>query len=169
MSFLKKRFYSKLCFADDAPNPSSPKKLEGYAYKWGDKGFADGMPETIQKGAFQGGMNEDTMLYMNHDPKKILGRLGKNMSLEEDDVGLKFEVELPDTQEAKDAHELVKAGIIDGVSVGMDDFKEEFEGDMRIIKSARLGEISITQKPVYKETEVMARQKGDRLYPPEVY
>ena len=146
-------------------------KLEGYAYRWGDDGHADGMRETIEPGAFSDSM-DDSLFLSQHNPDKLLGREGKNMELIEDDKGLKFSITLPDTTEARDAYNLVKSGIIDGVSVGMDarETESEIDGDMRVIKKTRLREISLTPTPVYKQTEVSAKSKKNRpvLWPPEL-
>ena len=147
-----------------------PMKLEGYAYRFGDKGFADGMREMIEPGAFE--KTDDALMLYQHNPDKLLGREGVNMELTEDDIGLRFSVELPDTSEAKDVYKLVKSGILNGVSVGMDgrETESEMDGDMRVIKKTRLREISLTPSPVYQKSSVLAKskQKKTKLYPPEL-
>lgn len=158
----------KKLFFRSALQTEEPMKLSGYAYRFGDKGFADGTTEEIQKGAFKDLENKKVFMYMNHDPKKVLGKSGENMKLYEDEEGLKFEIELPETSDAKDAYELVKKNIMDGVSVGMNARGTviEYSGDHRIIKEADLEEISLTQKPVYEQTSVEAREKKESLPPP---
>lgn len=129
--------------------------VEGYAYKWGDRGFADGSKEKIEKGAFS--FDKDLMLYQNHKPDKILGRIGKNLDIKQDDTGIKFKAVLPDTTDGRDAYELVSGGILDGMSVGMEINDYQYDSDnTRVIKGARLNEVSLTQTPVYKKTEVTA-------------
>ena len=144
-----------------------PMRLEGYAYRFGDHGFADGMKERIDPGAFS---SDDAMLLYQHDPMSVLGREGKNMEISEDQEGLRFTVDLPDTQSAKDIYSLVRAGIIDGVSVGMDarETESEMQGDMRVIKKTRLREISLTPNPVYQKTSVEARHEKEGLTPPGI-
>ena len=150
---------------------TAPMKLEGYAYKWGDVSDYMGVKEKIKKGAFMRTLSggHDVMMYLNHDPTKVIGKSGANMNLKEDDTGLKFEVDLPDTSEARDAFELVKKNIIEGVSVGMGDYvADDNETDVREIIQADLREISLTQTPVYEQTEVNARNKKQRILPPEL-
>ena len=146
-----------------------PLKISGYAYRFGDKGFADGMRETIQPGAFRG--LDNVMLYLNHDPSMPLARSGQNMTLKEDSEGLRFEAELPETSLGRDVYELAKKGIIRGMSVGMREIEASEEGGMRTIRKASLEEVSLTQRPVYEKTSVEARsvKPNPILYPPECF
>lgn len=160
MKYIRSKI--KIRVSDDKPN-----RLEGYAYRFGDHGYADGMKERIDPGAFT---MDDAMLLYQHDPMRVLGREGKNMELTEDKEGLRFEVELPDTSEARDIYSLVRAGIIDGVSVGMDgrETESEIKNGMRVIRKTRLREISLTPNPVYKQTSVEARHNNRDIIPPGI-
>ena len=163
----------KIYFRSKIETEDKPMRLKGYAYRFGDEGFADGMREEIMKGAFTRSISEEIdseiFMYQNHDPTKPLGKRGKNLMIEEDDKGLRFEVNLPDTSMGRDAYELVKSGIMDGMSVGMSDVKDKYDGDKRFITEARLDEVSLTQIPVYKQTSVEARSKKDILLPPSLW
>ena len=144
-----------------------PLKLSGFAYRFGDHGYAEGMRETIEPGAFRG--MDDAMLLLNHNPDMPLGRAGKNMELRQTKEGLEFSVDLPNTERGKEVYELAKAGILSGVSVGMREMEAEESDGMRIVKSAELEEISLTHRPVYSQTSLEARSvsKDKIILPPE--
>ena len=146
---------------------SKPLKISGFAYRFGDQGFADGMKETIEPGAFRG--LSDAMLLLNHNPELPLGRAGKNMELRQTDKGLEFSAELPNTERGKEIYALAKAGILSGVSVGMRQMDAIEKDGRRVIKSAELEEISLTHRPVYSETTLEARhaKQNPVIYPPE--
>jgi HK97 family phage prohead protease len=58
--------------------------------------------ETILPGAFDGRLEDDVRALFNHDPNLILGRsIAGTLRLTLDDVGLFYEVDLPDTDTAE--------------------------------------------------------------------
>lgn len=59
----------------------------------------------------------DARALFNHDPMQILGRQSSGtLRLRVDSTGLEYEVDLPDTQTARDLRVLVERGDIDGAS-----------------------------------------------------
>jgi len=83
---------------------------------------------------------------MNHDLKKLAGKA----SFSQDDHGLRVEGQLTlGVGYVRDAYELMKAGVLDGLSVGFDippggSTWEERDNDyVRIIKEAELWEFSL--------------------------
>lgn len=162
---MKKVFFRSSIRAD-----KDALRLSGYAVKWRDTAQVDGMAEQIKRGAFDL-ESEKVFFLINHDSSLPLGKSGRNMELSEDDTGLRFKIDLPDTPRAKELYSLAKAGIIDGMSVGMSDLQTEESGGMRIIHKARLQEISATQAPAYRDTSLEARNaKGNQIiYPPECF
>jgi HK97 family phage prohead protease len=87
------------------------------------------------------------------------------MTVEEDQVGLRFTCELPNTTYAKDLVESLKRGDIRGCSfgfrlpVGGDEWRPP-TGDQpraRYLKECELLECSLVSIPVYPETEVALR------------
>lgn len=146
----------------------SGRTLHGYAVKWEMKsqtlGYWRRFKEQFRKGAFAESLtNDDQRALWSHDPSKVLGRT-KNGSLRlfEDNIGLRFELDLPNTTLGNDAYETIKRGDVDGVSFGFVMQKEEWdESDLdnvvRTITKAKLLEISPVAFPAYPDSQVSAR------------
>lgn len=142
--------------------------ISGYAVKWDFKSQVLGMyykfREQIQKGAFLQSLNDDDQRFLwSHDTSKVLGRTKNNtLRLKEDDTGLKFELDLPNTTLGNDTYESIKRGDVDGVSFGFrveDDEVEEPDDDLplRTVKKAKLLEVSAVAFPAYPDSQVSAR------------
>ncbi|MDT0163826.1 HK97 family phage prohead protease [Bacillus sp. AG4(2022)] len=142
--------------------------LTGYAVKWEMKshkmGYWTRFREQFKKGAFTESLNkEDQRALWSHDTSRVLGRTKNGtLRLYEDDVGLRFELDLPNTTLGNDAYETIKRGDIDGVSFGFSMRKQEWdESDpdniIRTISQADLFEISPVSFPAYPDSQVSAR------------
>ncbi|PEP81913.1 HK97 family phage prohead protease, partial [Bacillus toyonensis] len=83
----------------------------------------------FQKGAFADSLHHDDIRALwSHDTSKVLGRTKNNtLRLEEDDKGLRFELDLPRTTVGNDTYESVKRGDIAGVSFGFRAIQQEWE------------------------------------------
>src|SRR5699024_116559 len=115
------------------------KTLSGYAVKWEMKSQVLGMfikfREQVKRGAFLESLNSDDQRFLwSHDTSKVLGRTKNNtLRLKEDDIGLRFEIDLPNTTLGKDTYESISRGDVDGVSFGFisqDDEVDEPDDDM---------------------------------------
>lgn len=142
--------------------------LSGYAVKWEKKshvlGYFYKFREQFQKGAFTESLqNDDQRFLWSHDTSKVLGRTKNNtLRLQEDDIGLRFELDLPDTTLGDDTYKSIKRGDVDGVSFGFrveDDELQEPDDDLalRTVKKAKLMEVSAVAFPAYPDSEVQAR------------
>lgn len=142
--------------------------ISGYAVKWEKKSHALGLffkfREQFKKGAFADSLNNDDQRFLwSHDTSKVLGRTKNDtLRLEEDNIGLRFELDLPQTSLGNDTYESIKRGDVDGVSFGFraeDDEVEEPDDDMmlRTVKKAKLLEVSAVAFPAYPDSEVSAR------------
>lgn len=142
--------------------------LSGYAVKWEKKSQVLGLfykfREQFKSGAFLNSLNNDDQRFLwSHDTGKVLGRTKNNtLRLKEDDTGLRFELDLPNTTLGNDTYESIKRGDVDGVSFGFrveDDEIEEPENDLplRTVKKAKLLEVSAVAFPAYPDSEVSAR------------
>lgn len=144
------------------------KMMSGYAVKWDQlsekMGWYYRFREKFKKGSFADSLRDDKQMALwNHNTDMILGNT-KNGTLRvlEDDTGLRFENDLPDSEWGKCAHECIKRGDVDGVSFGFKMLGEEWdESDLdnitRTITKAKLFEISPTPFPAYSQSEVQAR------------
>lgn len=142
--------------------------ITGYAVKWEMKshemGYFKRFKEQFKRGAFADSLTSDDQLALwSHDTSKVLGRT-KNGTLRlfEDDVGLRFELDLPNTSLGNDAYETIKRGDVDGVSFGFRMVKQEWdendtENITRSILKAKLLEVSPVAFPAYPDSQVSAR------------
>jgi hypothetical protein len=67
--------------------------------------------------------------------------------------------------QAVTAYELLKAGVLKGMSIGFDTVKSTFDGDVRLLQELRLWEVSIVTFPMNEDamvTSVKAMSDSDR-------
>jgi uncharacterized protein len=125
----------------------------------------EGVFEIITKGAFDNTLNNDIRALWNHNTQYVLGRnKSGSLELKTDDKGLFGIIRLPNTQYARDLHELVQRGDVDQCSFGFNILDEELEelanGGYRFrLKEVDLHEISVVTFPAYENTSVQARSK----------
>ena len=143
------------------------KKLVGYAAKfnkWSEKLYW--FREKIAPGAFADALKtSDVRALKNHDPNLILGRSASGtLRLEENKVGLKFEIDIPDTNTGRDTAEEVRRGDITGCSfafvVEEDSWKYDTDDgvdERTIIKVKQLFDVGPVTYPAYPDTSVAAR------------
>lgn len=135
--------------------------LTGYALTYGDEARIGGGVETIAPGAVTASLASDILALVDHDPGKVLGRTRSGtLRLVEDQRGLAFTIELPDTTAARDVLALVERGDAGGMSFGFSVPKggDDWQGSRRTLRRIALHEISvITSHPAYKGTTVEAR------------
>lgn len=141
-------------------------KMTGYAVKWGLASHKIGgrFTERFLQGAFSETLQKDDQrFFYAHDPTKVLGRTKNGtLRLEEDAIGLRFEVDLPKTTLGKDTFESVKRGDVDGVSFGFRASEEDWDrrdktNIIRTVKKASLLEVSAVTFPAYPDSEVSTR------------
>lgn len=142
--------------------------LSGYAVKWEKKsqvlGFFRKFREQFKRGAFADSLQKDDQRFLwSHDTSKVLGRTKNNtLRLEEDSIGLRFELDLPKTTLGNDTYESIKRGDVDGVSFGFQKISDEIEEPdddlmLRTVTKAKLLEVSAVAFPAYPDSEVSAR------------
>jgi len=123
-----------------------------------------GFREKIDKDAFDAVMGDDVRAVFNHDPSFILGRTTSGtLKISADDIGLRYEVEPPDTQAANDLLVSIARGDVTQSSfsfqVDEDDWQEDEDGRVvRTIKSfAALRDVSPVTFPAYPDATVGVR------------
>jgi len=144
------------------------RKLIGYAARFNEPTDLGEFTEVIRPGAFQRSLAADAAkgirAIYEHDSKALLGRVGANtLRLSEDAEGLRFEIDLPNTQLGRDLEELVSRGDIAGCSFGFisnsEDWSEQDGKPLRSLTDLDLYEITITATPAYNTTQVAVRSK----------
>ncbi|WP_142383911.1 HK97 family phage prohead protease, partial [Bacillus thuringiensis] len=139
-----------------------PSKITGYAAVFNSKTTIGGwFDEVIEPGAFARSLSEngDIRALFNHNWDNVLGRTKSGtLRLEEDEKGLKFEIELPNTSVGRDLAESMSRGDINQCSFGFwiteENWDYNVEPALRTIKEVELYEISVVSIPAYDDTEV---------------
>lgn len=125
------------------------------------------LDEVIAPGAFSRAVSSsDVRCLFNHDWSNVLGRTKSGtLRLSEDERGLKFEVDLPDTTIARDLIKSMERGDINQCSFGFIPTEETWDYNstpmLRTIHEVELYEVSIVPLPAYEDTEAALRSKED--------
>lgn len=143
--------------------------IGGYAARFNSRSrdLGGGLKEIILPGAFAASItgDRDIRALVSHDPDKLLARTSnKTLRLWEDERGLRFEAEVPDTSYGRDLLALVKRGTVSQCSFGFrvtDPANETFTQDgqtiIRTLRAVELHEVSIVATPAYDATSVAIR------------
>jgi HK97 family phage prohead protease len=136
--------------------------------------------EVIKPGAFTRAINEkqDVRCHQNHDENMVLGRTkSETLSLKEDNDGLQFDCDFPDTTYARDLHTVMDRGDVDQCSFGFmvrkQTWREESDENghtiqTREIEDVDLFDVSIVTYPAYEGTSCEARSLWPDGVPEEV-
>jgi HK97 family phage prohead protease len=125
-----------------------------------------GFREQIAPGAFADCLSDDVRALFNHDPNMILGRTtAGTCRISQDSQGLQYEVDLPDTQAARDLMVAIERGDISQSSFGFriapsgDAWDENADGMLvrTITKMGRLYDVSPVTMPAYPDASVGTR------------
>jgi len=117
--------------------------------------------DTIMPGAFKGALEKfqsgkKPKMLWQHDPANVIGVWD---AMKSDDRGLKLEGRLlTDIGKAKEVHALMKAGALDGLSIGYKaldyDYETSDNGRVRKLKEIELWEVSVVTFPMNAEATV---------------
>lgn len=146
------------------------RKITGYAAIFDSPTNIGGMfIEKIARGAFARALDEghDVRALFDHDSAMVLGRSkAGTLRMEEDERGLKVEIDLPDTQQARDLVVSMERGDIDQMSFGFMVRKQEWDdmGDIptRTITDVDLFDVSVVTYPAYADTEAQVRSISEQ-------
>ncbi|CAF1719602.1 hypothetical protein SAMN02744787_1223 [Bacillus subtilis] len=152
-----------------------PKVISGYALKFGTRSHnLGGFIEMIDKRALDQTDMSDVRALIDHDPSKILGRTSAGtLKLEVDDIGLRFDVTLPNTQYASDLYENLRVGNISNCSFGFmlgkdgDSFTRDQETGLplRSLRNiSKLTDVSVVTYPAYEDTDVTIAKRNLQQY-----
>lgn len=135
--------------------------LVGYAIVFNSPSENMGFIETVDSHALDDVDLSNVFALYNHDFNNVLGKTGKNLSLNVDEKGLSFSLELLPSDEH--IFELVKDGIINKMSFGfiVDSDTWQDETHRTILKLKSLQEISLVPVPAYEGTDIVAKRSLD--------
>lgn len=148
------------------------RRLAGYAAVFNQETRIGGLRERVAPGAFTRAVKngQDVRALIDHDSRLILGRTSAGtLRLGEDQHGLHFEVDLPDTSIARDLAVSLERGDITGASFG---FMPAKRGGMEVdnedpeliwIRDVDLYDVGPVTFPAYEQTEVGLRMVRSAL------
>ena len=127
-----------------------------------------GFVEQIRSNAFVSTLKQaDVRALFNHEPDHLLGRSTTGtLRLSEDDHGLHYEVDLPNTTLGRDVAELLRRGDISGSSFGFrtisDEWGETDDGyPLRTLTEVARRDVGPVTFPAYTSTEASLRSLAD--------
>lgn len=132
--------------------------LEGYAIVFNSPSENMGFIETVSPNALDDVDLSNVFVLYNHDFNNVLGKTGKNLSLNVDKKGLSFSLELLPSDEH--IFELVQDGIINKMSFGFIVQDEDWQDSTHrtINKLKTLQEISLVPVPAYEGTDITVKR-----------
>ena len=158
---VQRRFYELRYDADK-------RKLSGTAMRYGDEAELPwgGGKERFDPGAFA--PIEDVILNVQHDRTRPIARTsGGTLEIRDTGASMDIEAQLPETVDASDALENVRAGILRGFSVEFRPEKTRLDGDTIVVEKAVLRGIGLVDRPAYKKSLVVMK-RGQDMDPKEI-
>ncbi|MFJ4488573.1 phage major capsid protein [Streptomyces diastaticus] len=145
-------------------NADGARRLNGYAVVFDSPTLIGTFTESIAPGAWTN-TGDDVLATWNHNSDNVLGRTRSGtLTLTVDSVGVRYDVDLPDTELGRSVHELVKRGDVYGSSFTFIADAEEWDysGDIahRTVTAMRVVELGPVHTPAYPDASVSARAKN---------
>ena len=140
--------------------------LVGYAAVYDEETDIGGwFREVIRPGAFDRALSEgqDVRALFNHDANHVLGRSKSGtLRMQSDDKGLRVEIDLPDTQSARDVVTSIERGDVDGMSFAFRAVRQSWdESDpddlLRELLDLDISDASVVTYPAYEGTSIAKR------------
>lgn len=141
-------------------------QFEGYGSVFGIK---DSYDEIVARGAFRDSLEQHkeagtlpAMLWQ-HDPMQPIGHY---VEMYEDEKGLYVKGQLAlDTQKGREAHALLKAGALNGLSIGFMPVRSEVveDSNLRTLTEVDLWEVSLVTFPANGASRVSGTKAMDRI------
>ncbi|MEV3932705.1 phage major capsid protein [Streptomyces sp. NPDC049944] len=147
-----------------APQPLSTdesRKLSGYAVVFDAPTRIGAFTESIAYYAWTNA-SDDVLATWNHNPDNVLGRTRSGtLALTPNKTGIRYDVDLPDTELGRSVHELTKRGDIYGSSFTFicDEDQWDYSGEIphRTVTAMRVIELGPVHTPAYPDATVSAR------------
>ena len=118
--------------------------------------------ELVTPGVFGDTSQLNTFMTRQHKRELTLGRTGRNVSFRDTPEGLEMRADMPNTPLGEDTLQLVRDGILTGLSVEWLVKKERWQMGkvpVRTILESGLRHFSVVDSPEYETTLVHARAK----------
>jgi len=123
-----------------------------------------GYHEQIAPGAFADVLDSDVRALLNHDPNEVLGRTKSGtLRLFDEQRGLRFELDLPDSPLGQNVRESVRRGDLDGASFRFVVGEEDWTGEVRTVtKVKQLLDVTLATFAAYPAASVELRTRPQR-------
>lgn len=146
--------------------------VEGYGFKYNvwSKQLYGFFREQIAPGALEGADMSDIKAYFNHDPNYLLARtISGTLNVSNDEIGLRYAFDAPDTSYANDLLQLLKRKDIQHSSFSFmilaDEWGDDPEnkgGELRTItRFAFIDDVSPVSNPAYPDATSWKRSMED--------
>ena len=148
----------------EARSEDGQMRLSGYAAVFNEASVPLPFREQIAPGAFRKTLQEtpDVRLLINHEGLPLARTKNGTLTLVEDEIGLRFDADLPDTTEARDLYTLIQRGDVDQMSFAFRVIRQKWsqDRDERTLTEVSLadGDVSVVTYPAYPATTVEARE-----------
>jgi HK97 family phage prohead protease len=141
--------------------------IAGYAAVFDSRTSIGGFDEQIERGAFKDALeNSDIHALYNHSYDTLpLGRMkAGTLRVKEDETGLAVEIDLPDTQFARDLEASMERGDVDQMSFqfsmrgGVEEWDDSQDPPLRTIRSVgEMYDVTVCPRGAYPETSCALR------------
>jgi len=128
-----------------------------------------GFVERVRPGAFAGALQGDVRALWNHDRNMVLGRtVAGTLTLTEDEIGLRYEIQPPDSTWGRDAVVAIRRGDVSQSSFGFQTLRDEWRqaGSDRVerdLLEVNLFDVSPVTFPAYPQATVSVRAQADAI------
>ena len=141
--------------------------IEGYAAVFNQVTNIGHFREVIDPSAFDGHLNDDVRLLLNHDGAPMARTSNGTLKLTTDETGLHYRAELVDTQSSRDLYAMIKRGDISESSFAFTIENEEVQDDgvRRVMQVGNILDVSPVTYPAYATTSVQARKMEQPAQP----
>ena len=137
------------------------REIAGTVVRYGDTANLPWGQERFVRGGIT--WTDDTMLTLQHDRTKALARVGAGLTLEDGENALTMTATMPRTSLGDDTLELVRAGVLRGLSLEFIPSRTRQENRVAVVEEAKMTGLSIVDVPAYSESVVATeRAKQER-------
>ena len=143
-------------------SPENELQLSGIAIRYGTVATLPFGRETIDAGAFGDVSQSDLILNRQHERGQPLARTdGGGLQVIDSPTELKLQADLPDTQAAREAITLIRAGVLRGFSIEFRAIREYVKDQIVHVAEGVLVGIALVDKPAYPDSQVFRHQSFD--------
>ena len=134
--------------------------LSGTALRYGDVARIGGQREKFLPGSFPDVERADILLNRQHLRERPLARSnGGGLTVSDSPQALSIRAELPQTADSNETLELMKRGVLRGLSIEFEALRASQENGTRVVALAKLYAVAVVDSGAYPASTVEARQR----------